>query len=63
MYYLQKHSDVKTVVEAVHELSRRRTDNDFNGLPGDRSPGSQRPTQREERVFNKAGYDVCPLSL
>jgi hypothetical protein len=35
----------------------------INGLPRDRSRGSQRPTQREERVYFPNGHLICPLSL
>src|SRR6185369_8755904 len=47
LYYLQNRNHVKAV----------------NGLPRDRSRGSQRPTQREERVFNKAGGIVLPTQF
>ena len=33
----------------------------FNGLPSHHRRGSQRPTQREERVFNKVGDFVANL--
>ena len=51
LYYLQKLNDVKAKKISDFEEMRQFSRYLFNGLPGDRSRGSQRPTQREERVY------------